>query len=626
MKKLMFCLLVLMATTVVASAAKTTFDPPIYPVPCDTSARPDSFGYAWVDNDNGGSPVYNWIDITGNGVRVLGLQDDNTIGPVSLGFEFPYYWYNVHRCWIGSNGYISFSSNANYSQTFAVIPNNAQPNDIVAPLAGDLDFTRTSSNPACYYYTNNVDTFIVSWINVREWPVPNDPDSLTLHTFQLILCKNDSSITFQYGTQIGTFENSSTPGTHSCQIGIEDLVGRTGLNYNSNWTTPTTTQPHDGLVVRIHPIPRPGFVFHDAGIFGGMNRTSGAELIRLGTVFTPKALIKNFGTANESNIIVNCNIKKGLYNYYNKSDTIASLAAGEEAWAIFPDTFMNAMDIYSAIFRTTLTGDQFAANNRDTTEIRPYQSPGILTYVDSTVQYNSWQGGHGGWANEFVVSERVSISNFYTDVMMDNTFPGYAMIILADSNGEPDMNQIIWADTFQVADTNWITLPVNPPVVIPANQMFFAAVIAGGTGLSQGTDNTMPLSNRGWEYTTSFAVSRDRDAQDICIKLGITVIDAIDDEASVPSSFSLRQNYPNPFNANTNISFDLVYKSPVSLEVFNIAGQKIKTLVDGSLNPGHHTILWDGTTDDGQKTASGVYFYKLQANNHSRTMKMVLLK
>jgi hypothetical protein len=62
------------------------------------------------------------------------------------------------------------------------------------------------------------------------------------------------------------------------------------------------------------------------------------------------------------------------------------------------------------------------------------------------------------------------------------------------------------------------------------------------------------VSNRGWEYTTSFAVSRDRDVQDVSIKLGITVVNAIDDQASVPSVFSLRQNYPNPFNANTKIS------------------------------------------------------------------------
>lgn len=626
MKKLMICILVLMAATVVANAARTSFNPPIYPVICDTSARPDSFGYAWVDNDNGGSPVYNWKDITGNGVQVLGLQDDNVMGPVNLGFVFPYYWYTVNHCYIGSNGYISFSSNANYSQEFAVIPNSTQPNDIVAPLAGDLDFTRTSSNPTCYYYTNNVDTFIVSWINVREWPVPNDPDSLTSHTFQLILCKNDSSITFQYGTQIGTFENSSTAGEHSCQIGIEDLIGRTGLNYNNDWTIPTSTQPHDGLVVRIHPIPRPGFIFHDVGIFGGMNITSGAELIKIGNVFTPKAVIKNFGTANEVNIIVNCNIKKGLYNFYNKSDTITGLGAGEEAWAIFPDTFMSAMDIYSAIFRTTLTGDQFAANNRDTTELSPYQSPGILTYVDSTIQYNSWTGGHGGWANEFILTEPIRVTDFYTDVMMDNTFPGYAMLIMADANGDPDMAQVVWADTFQVADTNWITIPVNPNVQIPANQKFFAAVIADSTGLSQGTDNTTPLSNRGWEYTTSFAVSRDRDVQDVCIKLGATVVNSIDDPVSIPSNFSLRQNYPNPFNANTNIAFDLVNKSQVTLEVFNIAGQKIKTLVNGTVNPGHHSILWDGTMDNGQKTASGVYFYKLQADNHSRTMKMVLLK
>jgi flagellar hook assembly protein FlgD len=64
----------------------------------------------------------------------------------------------------------------------------------------------------------------------------------------------------------------------------------------------------------------------------------------------------------------------------------------------------------------------------------------------------------------------------------------------------------------------------------------------------------------------------------------------------------------------------------VTLDIFNIAGQKIKTLVNESLNPGHHLLLWDGTTNNGQKAASGVYFYKLQANNHSKTLKMVMLK
>jgi hypothetical protein len=91
----------------------------------------------------------------------------------------------------------------------------------------------------------------------------------------------------------------------------------------------------------------------------------------LGTIFTPKLWLK-FRNGERIEYRRQLQHQEGIYNYYNKSDTIASLAAGE-GLGHFPDTFMNAMDVYSAIFRTTLTGDQFAGNNRDTTELRPYQ-------------------------------------------------------------------------------------------------------------------------------------------------------------------------------------------------------------------------------------------------------------
>ncbi len=92
-------------------------------------------------------------------------------------------------------------------------------------------------------------------------------------------------------------------------------------------------------------------------------------------------------------------------------------------------------------------------------------------------------------------------------------------------------------------------------------------------------------------------------------------------EPGLPDYFALRQNYPNPFNPLTEISFALPYASQVRLEIFNVMGQKIATLVEGRLSRGHHSYTWDGSG-----AASGVYFYRLEASGFSETRKMLLLK
>ena len=92
-------------------------------------------------------------------------------------------------------------------------------------------------------------------------------------------------------------------------------------------------------------------------------------------------------------------------------------------------------------------------------------------------------------------------------------------------------------------------------------------------------------------------------------------------EPGLPDYFALKQNYPNPFNPLTEISFALPYASQVRLEIFNVMGQKITTLVEGRLSRGHHNYTWDGSG-----AASGVYFYRLEASGFSETKKMLLLK
>jgi hypothetical protein len=89
---------------------------------------------------------------------------------------------------------------------------------------------------------------------------------------------------------------------------------------------------------------------------------------------------------------------------------------------------------------------------------------------------------------------------------------------------------------------------------------------------------------------------------------------------------SLAQNYPNPFNPQTTIAFTLKDRGQVSLKVYNVNGELVRTLANETRAVGSHQLTWDGRNDSGQPVSSGVYFYKLVSNNFSQTKKMVLLK
>ncbi|SYZ72543.1 Peptidase S8 and S53 subtilisin kexin sedolisin (fragment) [Candidatus Zixiibacteriota bacterium] len=95
---------------------------------------------------------------------------------------------------------------------------------------------------------------------------------------------------------------------------------------------------------------------------------------------------------------------------------------------------------------------------------------------------------------------------------------------------------------------------------------------------------------------------------------------------SIPMEFALYQNYPNPFNPGTSISFYLPEHSKINLTVYNILGEKVKTLADGEFEAGSHAVTWDGTNQAGAGVASGIYFYKMTAGDKSVTKKMSLLK
>jgi len=106
------------------------------------------------------------------------------------------------------------------------------------------------------------------------------------------------------------------------------------------------------------------------------------------------------------------------------------------------------------------------------------------------------------------------------------------------------------------------------------------------------------------------------------------ITDVEDDERGdiLPYLFELSQNYPNPFNPVTTIEYSVPTRSEVTIEVFNVLGQKVRTLVDEVKSSGSYRIEWDGVDDAGRSVSTGVYLYRFQAGEIVQTKKMLLLK
>jgi hypothetical protein len=105
-----------------------------------------------------------------------------------------------------------------------------------------------------------------------------------------------------------------------------------------------------------------------------------------------------------------------------------------------------------------------------------------------------------------------------------------------------------------------------------------------------------------------------------------TAVEAPRAGENIPTDYALSQNFPNPFNPTTEIAFQIARSGHAELSIYNIAGEKVRTLIAGNMTPGSHSIKWDGKDEGGRRLASGTYVYQLKAGNFSEAKKMLLLQ
>ncbi len=201
----------------------------------------DAFGYFWKDDSDNGGPVYSWIDIENqdNLLVHLGDPDDSSVGPLDIGFEFPFYEDVFTQIFISSNGSMSFMGNyAPWENTF--LPTSSAPSALVAPWWDDLNNDPGGPQGTLYMWTNGYDQTIITWKNFPKFGTSD------LYTFQAIM-DSFGKLLFQY-QRVDGVTNSST-------IGMQSASRSAGLLVRFNDESPFEA----GTAISIHP-PVPWFM------------------------------------------------------------------------------------------------------------------------------------------------------------------------------------------------------------------------------------------------------------------------------------------------------------------------------------------------------------------------------
>ncbi|MBX2980649.1 MAG: hypothetical protein KF905_15285 [Flavobacteriales bacterium] len=483
------------------------------------SGGPDAYGYTWQDNFEPNGPVFNWIDITANGVQVLGLADDNVVGPFVMETNFEYYWYNRKFIWVGSNGYVAFN-NGNIASPFPAIPVAGGTNDYITGIMADLNFSG-AGNPGQCWFLDDPDYTIISYINVPFWTAAA-PSYTGSNTFQIILDKSDSTITVQILQQSGLTQNNDIT------IGIESVAGSIGLQHSKN------VYPGGNYAIRYTRPTAPLLAVTDVAASWNTEPGSGARFLsRNGAPFPLTARVVNIGAT----LVDPFQVTGTVLNAANQVQTNEVVNVG----GLVP-TGEHIVDLATPFaptvagtyrFRTTVSGvanDLVAANNQLTQE---------LVVVDTTaatqdLRYHgatddglglSWNGGNGGIGIHIVPPYYPAYATHTTLRIVSNpNASAFTMRVYADDgpNGAPGtLLDSVFVPGAQATPGDKV-IPMNNPAIITGGGVYVLWYMQGDL-VAIARDATAPFSFRTYEVLSGvWAEYRDREATDFFLGLRLS--------------------------------------------------------------------------------------------------------
>jgi hypothetical protein len=551
-----------------------------------TTGGPDAYGYIWRDSNDPNGPTYSWIDITtfGDATTISGLSDDNNV-PATIGFPFRYYWYDVNNIWIGSNGYIGFT-NSPIAAPIPTIPSAAAPNNYIAPFACDLNFDPLPGNTAqCWKWKSaDNDTLIISWINAPFWAnqVPAIDGS---NTFQLILSTVDSSITFQYQSQIGTYQNP----TDYLTLGIENNSGNVGLLHSHD------AYPVANYAVKYYYPANSTFQVSDASASFANNPESGGLFLSkrsatVGGPFPMSGEARNSGNTPLASFNIGGNVKsisnanQGLVGGGTTTTyATAALTPGQTEAFIFPKSWQPATaGTFTFNCTTQLTGDATPTNNAKSCELVVVDT--ALTSLKLTFDGNvapsgniAWSGGNAGVGVEIPMPYTpCKITTLHAFIAVNTNNVSYYLRLYDNSgvNGGPGaLLDSVFVDSTTIVTGVYSDITLTVPVTVTTSSVFLEWFM-GGDGIGIGTVATGPFSNRTYEvFGGNWSIYRTRETTDFALGVSISDIN-VGINTNEDDNSGIGNFYPNPTNNNISIRLNSANANQkVDYKIYDMRGQ-----------------------------------------------------
>ncbi len=558
---------------------------------------PDASGYRWTDSDAPGGPAFQWQEIATVGTRLFGSADDSTRTDVALPFDFPFYggvYRSVNVC---TNGWLSFLDRRTTFRD-VTLPDTAAavPRALIAPWWDDLDLRTTTGGGRAYAHYDG-SRFILEWRDAVHYAVGGP------YTFQVLLSPS-GAIDFQYLSVASPADRAT--------IGIQDETGTRGLTLAHD-----APYAHAGLRVRIQRLPEWLSVAPDSGVLA-----PGAEDTLLVGMSARGYSDGEYGGALEfvSDDVAAPSRFVGARMAVSRTPVTLTASPG----AIGALAHAGQLRLHgpagvgleeSAVEHTTLGGVSPAGAPL-------IEGPGHVVLEFDAIEFVRRRLSEGEHRLPFValagdrtwLSDSVLVRMARPELEVAG-LPGWdgGLPRLEALSGKPlalSFQAPAFADRYEVAlsldgGRAWSTLASTPA---PA-WVFTPLVVNDGTLLEVSAWSADSLTGA-W----------------LSAPVRVNPPPSTGVDPALPGEFALRLLGARPGQLPVRLQFDAPAAADAALEVFDLRGARVRTLVRGTLVAGRHAFDWDGRTGDGAHAASGVYFVRARLGADAIVRRVVLTR